>query len=284
MGLLLTVGLAGCSSRVVGIRTYGRPEVSLPLAVRRVAVFDFETTAPVGASMQVDGRDAASLLARRLAAGGYFHVVDPAQVDKALKGLAKVADVRADPATRKRAGRRLKVDALALGTVRVTAPAAPTSSGDGSKEVTVNVDFTIADVETEHVLLARRLSRVAREKDGRNVAADLTRKVVDKFAGQISPPAITVERYLLAGKSPACREGYAKAGEGDWQGARQFWQQAVRLKQDDFYALNDLGVWSERAGRPEDALKFYETAVKFAPGQVQIQANLHDLRTRVLER
>jgi Tfp pilus assembly protein PilF len=115
------------------------------------------------------------------------------------------------------------------------------------------------------------------------MANELTRKTIRQFVGHISPHRRASERYLVEGAGPT-EEGYSLAKAGNWEMAKQKWEQAVRVNPNDFAAHNNLGIYYEAVGQNDQALKAYEQALQRNPTHEDILKNLTDFKANVMKR
>lgn len=68
------------------------------------------------------------------------------------------------------------------------------------------------------------------------------------------------------------------ASKGLWKEALVRWQRIAESGRESAALYNNIAVALEQQGRPEEAEKAYEKALKLAPGSDKIQSNLNRLK------
>jgi len=172
-----------------------------------------------------------------------------------------------------------------------------------SRDVNVSVDFRLVDVETDQILASKAIKLNRHEPqcsffNPQGVASGpaigsvpsiqvmangLVEQVVTNFVQYISPHTLTVERALLEGETAQCEQGHEMAVAGNWEGARQAWEQASRLNPGDACPANNLGVYYERANNNEQAERFYKKALQLAPTNEDVLYNYNSFKSQILK-
>lgn len=171
-----------------------------------------------------------------------------------------------------------------------------------SRDVSVRIDFRLVDVETDSIIASKSISlsqhepernffnnqgvavgaAIASLPDLQSMANKLTTQAARSFMEHISPHRLVVTRYLQEGGTAPTKQGYDLAKNGNWEMAKQSWEQAVRLNSGDFAAQNNLAIYYEGAGNNAEAEKHYKLACQLAPTNQEIQQNYVSFRQQVL--
>lgn len=325
---------AGCGTPQVAIRSSAQADVMVPASVKRVAVLNFQTIQGGRGPVLVDGRQIATNLIANLSQEGYYELVERSAVENVRDELAQSATLQFDRESQKQIGKLLNADALIFGSVKSSASeqrsvaqrsyrvatgqyrAQPVYDQYGniirynqvpvyrdeirqvptlSREVNVNIDFRMVDVETGKVIASKTEPKsiktrlyegeyVSQCPAAQTLADQAVKDVLTGFVRYISPHHIVVNRFLLSGESKQCGTGYDLAMKGNWDMARQSWEAALRTNAGDASALNNLAVAYEREGNNAKALEYYQKALTLAPGNEDIIANVQSFRAFVYKR
>jgi hypothetical protein len=297
--MMVLIVIVGCAPKVpILVPRSGDATIT---RFRRVAVMRFQGKAGDEMRNALEG----AMLSRRIGDAPYFTVVSRDELDRVLKeqkvGVSGVVDDR----TAAKIGKVLGVDALVLGQVNQYEAQdrgyTSTTTVGGKKKsrrsvsctdrtARIDVHVKFVDTATGAVAASHNVKGEKSDsacegppKDRDTLLMEAREDMFRRFADSVVPGMTRVIRELrthdddsgVFGSAPVDQQlsrGATYATNGNWELAREAWEEAVRVAPSSAAAHYDVGVAYEQQGLLDKAREHYDLAARLRPDPVYVRA------------